>query len=233
MLHSSINVYLAKWCLHPLSSPLSLLCRASISSGTGGGGRHPRKAVVGDKNIHASTVVPPIIGSDDYVETLALPWGDINVVVVTDVHSWIGRTRRRRRRRRGDDDTGWNKGRTTGDDGDDGDDDDDDDGVLGERSLDADYGHVLSFYQRLKEYADGESGINGGEGEAAVEAASLDRIIKKRRDLFFVMNGDFLDGTGLSTVPPQYLAPLLRQYMPWDAINVGNHELYHDGMFYF
>ena len=34
-----------------------------------------------------------------------------------------------------------------------------------------------------------------------------------------------MDGTGLSTVPPKYLAPLLQQ-IPFSALNVGNHELY-------
>ena len=34
-----------------------------------------------------------------------------------------------------------------------------------------------------------------------------------------------MDGTGLSTVPPKYLAPLL-QKIPFSALNVGNHELY-------
>mmetsp|Transcript_17816 Transcript_17816/g.40466 ORF Transcript_17816/g.40466 Transcript_17816/m.40466 type:complete len:344 (-) Transcript_17816:8-1039(-) len=39
------------------------------------------------------------------------------------------------------------------------------------------------------------------------------------------MNGDFVDGTGLSADPPCVLTALLRR-MPWDAVNVGNHELY-------
>lgn len=42
---------------------------------------------------------------------------------------------------------------------------------------DADYGDVLSFYQLLKQQ-------------------------NPKRDIFFVMNGDFMDGTGLSTIPP-------------------------------
>eukprot|EP00557_Chaetoceros_sp_GSL56_P002281 CAMPEP_0176502604 /NCGR_PEP_ID=MMETSP0200_2-20121128/14846_1 /TAXON_ID=947934 /ORGANISM="Chaetoceros sp., Strain GSL56" /LENGTH=551 /DNA_ID=CAMNT_0017901695 /DNA_START=559 /DNA_END=2214 /DNA_ORIENTATION=+ len=49
--------------------------------------------------------------------------------------------------------------------------------------------------------------------------------IEEEKDLFFVMNGDFMDGTGLSTYPPEYLTPIL-QHMPWDALNIGNHELY-------
>jgi 2',3'-cyclic-nucleotide 2'-phosphodiesterase (5'-nucleotidase family) len=68
-----------------------------------------------------------------------LPWGDINVMVLTDVHSWIG-------------------------------------GHLHESDRNADYGDVLSFYERLKKYAK-----------------------KQGRDLWFVMNGDWIHGTGLAS----------------------------------
>jgi 2',3'-cyclic-nucleotide 2'-phosphodiesterase (5'-nucleotidase family) len=95
--------------------------------------------------------------------------GDINLLVLTDVHSWIGGHERH------------------------------------EPSLNADYGHVLSFYLHLKD---------------------IIRRRHERRDFFMVMNGDFLDGTGLSTVPPKQLTPLLAN-MPFSIINVGNHELYH------
>ena len=95
-----------------------------------------------------------------------LSLGPINVMVLTDVHSWVA-------------------------------------GHLPhEPEFDADYGDVLSFYERLKS-----------------------KCVQEQKDLFFVMNGDFIDGTGLSTNPPQYLTPILRN-MPWDAINIGNHELY-------
>jgi 2',3'-cyclic-nucleotide 2'-phosphodiesterase (5'-nucleotidase family) len=105
--------------------------------------------------------------SETTTTTMAsLPWNDVNLLIVTDVHSWIAGHARH-----------------------------------GQEHLDANYGHVLSFYQRLK---------------------------RRHHDrLFFVMNGDFMDGTGLSTIPPQHLTPLLQQ-MPWDALNVGNHELYFD-----
>ena len=63
-----------------------------------------------------------------------LPFGDINVVVVTDVHSFIG-------------------------------------GHPHEVNRDADYGDLLSFYERLKEHCDSIG-----------------------KDLFFVMNGDFHQG---------------------------------------
>lgn len=93
--------------------------------------------------------------------------GPINVLIVTDVHSWVA-------------------------------------GHVHEPEKDVDYGDVLSFYERLKAYCDD----NG-------------------QDLFFVMNGDFMDGTGLSTVPPEQLLPIIEQ-MPFDALNIGNHELYYD-----
>jgi 2',3'-cyclic-nucleotide 2'-phosphodiesterase (5'-nucleotidase family) len=99
-----------------------------------------------------------------------LPFGDVNVVVVTDVHSWVG-------------------GHGGGDDDDDA----------------ADYGDVLSFYERLREHCRGAG-----------------------RDLWFVMNGDWIDGTGLAMNGDiSRLVPLL-QKMPWDAVNVGNHELYRE-----
>ena len=69
-------------------------------------------------------------------------------------------------------------------------------------TLDADYGDVVSFYERLKI----KSNLEG-------------------KDLFFLMNGDFIDGTGFSSYPPNHLTPIL-QKMPWDALNIGNHELY-------
>ena len=61
---------------------------------------------------------------------------------------------------------------------------------------------ALSFYQKLKE-----------------------KFALEGRDLFFVMNGDFMDGTGFSTHPPKHLVDII-QRMPFDAINIGNHELY-------
>ncbi|KAL3943751.1 MAG: hypothetical protein SGBAC_002174 [Bacillariaceae sp.] len=96
-----------------------------------------------------------------------LPLGEINVVVLTDVHSWLAGHGRQ------------------------------------EEHLDADYGDVLSFYENLKAYCD-----------------------ENDHDLWFVSNGDFVDGTGLS-VPgdPSSLVPVL-QKMPLDALSCGNHELY-------
>ena len=75
----------------------------------------------------------------------ALPIGPINVMVLTDVHSWV-------------------MGHASHDH---------EDGAL-----DVDYGHVLSFYQRLKARVDAYDPENPS-------------------DLYFVMNGDFLHGTFL------------------------------------
>lgn len=91
-----------------------------------------------------------------------LPLGDINVVVITDDHSWVG-------------------------------------GHGAHESLDADYGDILSFYERL--------------------------VNATNKDVFLIHNGDWIDGTGLSTYPPVHLEPILLK-MPWDAFNVGNHDLY-------
>jgi 2',3'-cyclic-nucleotide 2'-phosphodiesterase (5'-nucleotidase family) len=112
---------------------------------------------------------PPFSTNASVTQTTSLPLGDMNLMVLTDVHSWIGGHQRH------------------------------------ERNMNADYGDVLSLYQRLK-----------------------DEIRRKyKRDFFMVMNGDFMDGTGLSTTPPEYLTPLLAT-MPFAIINLGNHELYHE-----
>lgn len=97
-----------------------------------------------------------------------LPLGDVNIVVLTDTHSWVG---------------GHN--------------------VHHEPSLNLDYGHVVSFVDLLKEK-------------------------EPDKDIFFVMNGDFNDGTGLSVpYPPSHLTQILK-FMPWDALNIGNHEHYYN-----
>ena len=90
---------------------------------------------------------------------------DVNLIVVTDVHSWIA-------------------------------------GHKHNTSLTADYGDVISFYEHLQARARDEE-----------------------KDLFFLMNGDFMDGTGFSKNPPVDLTSILQE-MPWDALNIGNHELY-------
>jgi 2',3'-cyclic-nucleotide 2'-phosphodiesterase (5'-nucleotidase family) len=106
--------------------------------------------------------------SNENATTTELLWGDVNLLVLTDVHSWIAGHERH------------------------------------ESNMNVDYGDVLSFVQRLHRFVDMQQGIG---------------------DLYLVMNGDFMDGTGLSTRPPKYLTPLLKE-MPFDVINLGNHELY-------
>ena len=123
-----------------------------------------------DDDSHDPLILPsPTDGNVPVTRATSLPLGDMNLMVLTDVHSWIGGHQRH------------------------------------ESNLNADYGDVLSLYQRLK-----------------------DEIRRKyKRDFFMVMNGDFMDGTGLSTTPPEYLTPLLAT-MPFAIINLGNHELYHE-----
>jgi 2',3'-cyclic-nucleotide 2'-phosphodiesterase (5'-nucleotidase family) len=97
---------------------------------------------------------------------LGLPRGDLQFLVVTDIHGWIAGQHARH-----------------------------------EPEMDVDFGALLSFYERLQECAPDDT------------------------DWFLLFNGDFMDGTGLSTIPPQYLAPLLQE-MPFSALNLGNHEIY-------
>lgn len=116
----------------------------------------------------ASLLLPTSVllsGCGEQRASFDLPFGDVNVMIVTDVHSWIA-------------------------------------GHKHEPKYDANYGDVLSLYELMKQDCD-----------------------RNARDLFFVMNGDINDGTGLSTDPPVELVPLL-QRMPWDAVTIGNHELY-------
>jgi 2',3'-cyclic-nucleotide 2'-phosphodiesterase (5'-nucleotidase family) len=113
-----------------------------------------------------------------YVATRALsvvpdlPLGDINVLVVTDTHSWVG---------------GQTKYYTKA----------------------ATYGEIISFVQHMKEYIADST---------------------ENRDLWFVMNGDWIDGTGLAlNGDASHLVPILEK-MPYDAVNIGNHELYKDSV---
>mmetsp|Transcript_38787 Transcript_38787/g.121189 ORF Transcript_38787/g.121189 Transcript_38787/m.121189 type:complete len:541 (-) Transcript_38787:190-1812(-) len=99
---------------------------------------------------------------------LPLVLEDLNIVVTTDLHSWI-------------------------------------EGREHEPHLNATLGHAVSFLERLR---------------------SIGRQAK--RDIFFFDNGDINDGTGLSASAADhvaYLGPLL-QRAPYDALNIGNHELY-------
>ena len=117
----------------------------------------------------------------------SLPLGRVNLLVLTDVHSWIAGHARH------------------------------------ESNLNIDYGDILSFYQDLQTVIHRESATLADEENNRSSTKSQ----TPPRDLFLVMNGDFMDGTGLSTLPPKYLTPLLTK-MPFSIINLGNHELYHD-----
>ena len=107
-----------------------------------------------------------------------LPFNDINLVVVTDVHSWVAG-------HHGYNIHDYSKTSTT--------------------EYDVTYGDVVSFYEHLKKYVEEESG---------------------QGDIWFVQNGDWIDGTGLAMDGnPSYLIPLI-QKMPFSVLNTGNHELY-------
>ena len=96
-----------------------------------------------------------------------LPFGDINIVVLTDVHSFVGGKNRH------------------------------------DPTANANYGDVLSFWERLKEYCNAHN-----------------------QDLWFVNNGDWMHGTGLAMDGnADHLLPILLN-MPWDVVTLGNHESY-------
>jgi len=106
---------------------------------------------------------PDGLGDSDAIE-----FRDVNLVVTTDMHSWV-------------------------------------EGRAHEPYLNASLGHVVSLVEEFRILA---------------RAA--------RRDVFFLDNGDLNDGTGLSATSQDhvaYLAPLV-QLAPYDALNIGNHELY-------
>jgi len=91
----------------------------------------------------------------------------INIVILTDVHSWV-----------------QGHGRH-------------------EPNLNADYGNILSFYQRLQQ-----------------QVEQLD----SKPDIYLVNNGDFLHGTILGDDPPEHLVGILER-MPFDAVTLGEHEV--------
>lgn len=81
--------------------------------------------------------------------------------------------------------------------------------IVGNRheGIDSDHGDLRSFISHMRDLAN-ERGI----------------------DLFVVNIGDIVDGTGMSDatpVPGEFLTPIL-QMIPYDAITIGNHELYED-----
>lgn len=122
---------------------------------------------------HASTTTAAAGFVDTIIPTL--PLNDINVVIVTDTHSWVA-------------------GHT-----------------LPPSPHDptvrrtADYGDVLSFVEHFKHYMTNQ---------------------QPEKDIWFVMNGDWIDGTGLAmNGNAESLIPILEK-MNFDAVTVGNHELY-------
>lgn len=101
--------------------------------------------------------------------------GDVNILVTTDVHSWL--------------DGHVHLDRPYGQ----------------PARTDATFGDVVSLLEHVR-----------------LAAAA------QGRDVWFFDNGDVLDGTGLSSATPvagSAVFPLLAA-MPYDALNIGNHELY-------
>ena len=114
-----------------------------------------------------------------------LSWKDINIVHITDVHSYVSGHRHGENSAS----TGWDAPFHPVD----------------TAVQDADYADLLSFIEHLKETARGLG-----------------------KDLWFVNTGDVVDGTGISNLTPvngANLLPLL-QALPFDAVTIGNHELY-------
>jgi hypothetical protein len=93
-----------------------------------------------------------------------LSFADINLMVVSDVHAFVG-------------------------------------GHPHEEDRNADFGDLLSFHQRLKEYCN-----------------------NNQQELFLLNNGNWVHGTGLAMDGnASSLLPIMKS-IPWDGINLGNHE---------
>ena len=109
--------------------------------------------------------------------TSALETNEINVFVMTDVHSWMAGARR--------------------------------------KDTDADYGDVVSFVERFRTML---------KDDTVVEDTPSTPPPPPPSEVFFVMNGDSIHGTGLSSDPPRAVVSILEQ-IPFDAVTVGEHEI--------
>jgi 2',3'-cyclic-nucleotide 2'-phosphodiesterase (5'-nucleotidase family) len=77
--------------------------------------------------------------------------------------------------------------------------------------------------------------LNAGYGDIASSVEHLKSLAKAQgRDVFFLNNGDHVEGSGLSDASVYTngvhgfdLFPLISM-MPFDALNIGNHDLYDD-----
>lgn len=195
------------------SSRLFFLLVVVISSFVSGEGIEPGQAH--EQEEEKEPQVQHDLGHEHEHEHLLarLPYGDINLVVLTDVHSWIG---------------GHGRHPTTDFepyyDNDTDNENDNEDKKRKIVPMDVDYGDVLSFYEQLQAKVDimnQKRKVNSNNDDDS------NSEYRYHKDLFLVNNGDFVDGTGLSTIPPKFLTPILQQ-MPFDIINCGNHELYHE-----
>jgi 2',3'-cyclic-nucleotide 2'-phosphodiesterase (5'-nucleotidase family) len=138
--------------------------------------------------------------------------GDINVFVVTNVHSSCN----------GQPNIYRNIGTST----DDIEDDDENDDDTSTRTIAANYGDILSFVQRMKQYLYQDSNNHNHKDDITTSSTTtVHRMIHHQND---VMNGDWMDGTGWITNDNiQYIVPIL-EWMQNDVINIGNHEFYKD-----
>lgn len=134
---------------------------------------------IGNKVTESSTNAPSISPSKDTITVsptttsttpidVSLNIQSINIVILTDVHSWVQGHKRH------------------------------------EPSVDADYGNILSFYQRLQQQIE---------------------QLESKPDIYLVNNGDFLHGTILGDDPPEHLVGILER-MPFDAVTLGEHEIF-------
>lgn len=123
---------------------------------------------------------------EDLVDSRApLRLGDINIIHVTDVHSYISGHRHNESRVSTGYGVSWYE--------------------IDTAPQDADYADLLSFVEHMKSQAQAQG-----------------------KDLWVVNSGDVVDGTAISNLTPvngANLLPLLQQ-MPFDAVTIGNHELY-------
>ena len=130
----------------------------------------------------------------------SLPFGDLNLIVLTDVHSWVAGHGRK------------------------------------EPLYNANYGDVLSFYQRLQDWMlqqqqQQQQTTNPQQQQQQDDELNdctddTNRRRRRQQHLWLVVNGDWIDGTGLAlNGDASYLIPILEK-MPYDAVNIGNHELY-------
>mmetsp|Transcript_12917 Transcript_12917/g.31415 ORF Transcript_12917/g.31415 Transcript_12917/m.31415 type:complete len:849 (-) Transcript_12917:68-2614(-) len=120
-----------------------------------------------------------------------LPIGDINILAISDAHSFVG-------------------------------------GHPHEIDRNADYGDLLSFHARLKQYIEEQNNLvenDDNDNNAAGGNNNTDTKESSRKsDLWLINNGDWIHGTGLAMDGnATALLPIITA-IPWDVMTLGNHE---------